>query len=271
MKDEILLNTINLIKKAGQAILLYYNKKLEITSKGNNSPVTGADIASNKIICEELKKFEYGILSEEETDNGERLKKDRAWIIDPLDGTKDFIEKTGEFTIMIGLVEKLKNCDFYKPILGVVYKPIEDIVYYAQKGEGAYKTESGKAKRLKVSERKSPEELKMITSRFHLSPDIKKIANDLGIRYSVPCGSAGLKLGYIAEQKADLNINTSDKTYEWDICAADIILNEAGGKLTDMKGKEFIYNKDNPRNEHGYVASNGIIHKKIIERIKQGI
>ena len=262
---EILNKTISIIKKAGKTVLNYYNKDYKIKNKALDSPVTIADLESEKIILSGLKEFGYGILSEESDDDKERLKMKRAWIVDPLDGTKDFINKTGEFTIMIGLVENKK------PILGLVYKPVDDILYYAIKGEGAHRVKNKKSKKLKVSKRKSFNEIKMITSRFHLSPDIKKIANDLGIKHSVSCGSAGLKIGYIAEQKADLNINTSSHTYEWDLCAADIVLSEAGGKLTDIKGNKFIYNKDNPRNEHGYVASNRIIHQKIIERIKPEI
>lgn len=264
-----MLKVIKIIKKAGQAALLYYNKKLKIASKENNSPVTEADLASNKIICEELRKYEYGILSEEEKDDSSRLNKDRVWIIDPLDGTKDFIEKTGEFSIMIGLVEKTKNGDF-KPILGVVYKPIGDIAYYAMKNQGAFK-QIGREDpiKLKVSKENNFNKINFFESRFHPSPDLKKMAVDLGIRNFISCGSAGLKLSYIAERKADLNINTSNHTYEWDLCAADIVLSEAGGRLSDVSGNEFSYNKKDPRNYEGYVASNGLIHNKVIKYLNE--
>jgi len=249
-------------RAAGQEILRIYNSDFAVVYKSENAPVTQADLAANDIIIAGLKEFNYGILSEETADDKSRLKKDRVWIIDPLDGTKDFINKDGEFSLMIGLAEN------GQPVLAVIYQPLGDKMYYASAGQGAYlKTGGREAVRLKVSAEDNLKSARMITSRFHLLETDLALAKKLGIKKLRPCGSAGVKVGLIAEGKADIYVNTSDKTWEWDICAADIILKEAGGKLTDTRGENFIYNKENPRNPVGYVAANEFFHKKIVEAL----
>ena len=111
---------INLVKKAGEKVLEIYQRKFKVYEKEDTSPVTEADMASEGIILSGLRKYGYGILSEESKDGSSRLRKEKIWIIDPLDGTQDFLQKTGEFSIMVGLVYKRE------PFLGVVYKPVGD-------------------------------------------------------------------------------------------------------------------------------------------------
>lgn len=259
--NKILIDVKKTIKQAGKAAMFYYKKEYRIKDKGEDSPVTEADMASEKVILEELGKYNYGILSEESTDDKTRLEKERVWLVDPLDGTKDFIDKTGEFTIMIGLVENGKI------ILGAVYQPSEDILYFAAYGQGAFK-QIGQAEpeKIKVSQVDNLPNATMLSSRFHRSDLEIEIAEKNKIKKFIACGSAGLKICKIAEGAADFNINPSDKTWEWDVCAADIILSEAGGKLTDVKGNNFEYNKENPQNVNGYLVSNGLINDKIIQR-----
>lgn len=260
--EEILEDVKGIARKAGNVIMSYYGKDFHIEYKAPDSPLTKADIESNKIIIRELKKYGYGILSEELADDKSRISKKRVWIVDPMDGTSDFVERTDEFTVMIGLAEN------GKPILGVVYMPVSDIFYYAIKSKGAYMEKKGVfPKKLAVSKISDFFDMAMLTSRFHLTEDIQKIAGRLGVKNALPCGSAGLKISYIAEKKGEISVNTSCHTWEWDICATDIILSEAGGKLTDTRGYDFIYNKNNPRNENGYVASNGILHKEILQNL----
>lgn len=255
---------IKAAKKAGEEILKYYQANYNVEQKADKSPVTGADLASNRVILSELEDFDAGILSEELADNSERLDKKRVLIVDPMDGTMDFIKKTGEFTIMIGLVEE------GRPILGVVYKPVNDIIYYAVKGEGAFIDKGERSpQKITVSDVDDFSQVEMVGSRFHRSETESKLVKSLGIPQIVGCGSAGLKIGLVAEGKAELNINPSDKTLEWDVCAADIILKEAGGKLTDIKGEEFIYNKKDPRNYFGYLASNRKIHEKVVGELEE--
>lgn len=257
MKD--LEKIIDIVKKAGQAILSFYNKEIKVDYKAPDSPLTQADVKSNEILINSLKEFGYGILSEESIDDKTRLDQDRVWIIDPMDGTKDFIDKTGEFTIILGLVEK------GEPILGMVYKPLGDVLYYAIKGEGAYRRVGDKEERLRVSDQAELAESKMLSSRFHRSEAEIALADKYEIDINT-CGSV-LKTCLIAEGKGDFNFNPSDKTWEWDICGAQLILEEAGGTMTDINGGRIKYNKDNPRNVNGYLATNGILHDKIMKEI----
>lgn len=263
MKDKEILNQVlNVIKQAGEEVMSFYNKDYQIKDKGNDSPVTEADLASEKIILKGLSKHDYGVLSEETEDDKARLKKERVWIIDPLDGTKDFINKTGDFTIMIALVEKSR------PILGVVYQPAKDILYYAIEGKGAYgQIKDQGAKKINVSKVSDVSKARFLGSRFHKSEMETRVAKEFNITRIIPCGSIGLKAVLIASDRADINLNPSNHPQEYDICAADIILHEAGGRLTDLKGKRYKYNQDDPH-IHGYVASNGIIHDQIINYLE---
>ncbi len=266
--DILLDKVIKIANQAGEKILTYYGQDLDIKDKGNNSPVTKADIASNEIIVTELRKLNIPILSEEGVNDDNRFDSDYVWIIDPLDGTKDFIQETGEFTIMIGLVEK-QDSGKYRPILGVIYQPATKEVYYALKNNGAWLLSSNnKLRKLTVSEEKISSKAQMLTSRNHTTDLEKKIAEKLDIRKIKTYGSS-LKACLIADKKGDINFNPAPFTWEWDICASDIIVHEAGGLFTDTKGKLFSYNKKDPRNNHGYVASNGIIHDDIIASIKK--
>lgn len=247
--------------EAGRAVMFYYNRSYKITNKSPGNPVTQADIESEKIILKGLQKFNYGVLSEEMIDDKVRLQRKKVWIIDPLDGTKDFINKTSEFTIMIGLAEEGKS------VLGVVYQPVKDTVYYAVKGQGSFKR-IGKNEpiQLKINQEADFNKIIMFSSRFHKSKIELKIAKKIGIKNIKTCGSS-LKVCLIAAGEGEVNFNPSNKTWEYDVCASDIILSEAGGMLTDMKGKKFIYNKENPRNEFGYVATNGLVHDIIIKEL----
>lgn len=247
-----------LARKAGEAIMEIYKDEVAVKYKAKDDPVTVADITANKIIIDGLKKFDYGILSEESADNKLRLSNERVWIIDPLDGTKDFIEKTDEFTVMIGLSAKGES------VLGVVYSPVKDNLYYAEKDKGAFMQSRDDVKALEVSKNDDVREARMLVSRHHLGEAEGIISKNLGIKEIVPCGSAGLKIALMAASQGELNINASSKTWEWDLCAVDIILKEAGGKLTDIKGNKFIYNKEDARNLNGYVASNKLIHRRVL-------
>lgn len=252
--NKILEDVITVIRQAGNTVMSFYNKDYRVQDKGNDSPITEADLASEKIILEGLKKYDYGILSEETTDDKSRLEKDRVWIIDPLDGTKDFINKTGDFSIMIGLAEK------GRPILGAVYTAANDILYYATKNQGAKVLKGNQVGQLRVNDKKK--NTRMVSSRFHRSDIEMKVAKKFDSEI-ITRGSIGVKVCQIACGEAEYNINPSHHPQEYDICAADIILSEAGGKLTDMKGVKYTYNQSDPH-IRGYVASNGVLHEKII-------
>ena len=268
MLEKELETTKKVIKQAGEAALSYYRDKTENEikikgSKKNQSPVTQADLAAEKVIINGLKEFNYGILSEETLDDVSRFENNRVWVIDPLDGTKDFIQQTGEFSFIVGLVED------GKPVMGVVYQPTEEKIYYAVKGQGAFlETKDGKVSQLRVSGVDNMTKMKMFISRNHLMTHEQKFIDKFEIE-TITCGSAGVKICRLTEQDADIYVNSSDRTGEWDICAGDIIIQEAGGMITDLDGKEFTYNRDNSINKNGFLVSNGKQHKKILKELNK--
>lgn len=257
-------DSIRLIRTAGEAVLNIYERKPNTFRKKDRSVVTEADLVSQKIISDGLSKYKYGILSEEGDDDISRLKMKRVWILDPLDGTLDFLQKTGEFSIMLALVEN------GQPILGVVFKPDEDKLYYAEKGEGSFLIErDGKPKRLKVSDISGISEAKYLLSRNHLSELEKKLEDSGEGEKFTHMGSFGVKWGIIAEGRAEVNVNPSNKSSQWDTAAPEVILREAGGEVTDLSGKEFVYNVRETKNLNGVVASNKTLHRKFLERVDQ--
>lgn len=250
-------------KTAGEEILKYYNEeyKIEYKTSDESSPLTEADLASNEIILSELEKYGYPILSEETKDDSKRLKSEYVWIVDPLDGTSDFVGKTDEFSVLIGLVQN------GEPVLGVVYEPAKGVFYWAEKGEGAFMEKDGEVKKIQVSDKSNFEEMTILLSRNHLLEADKKLCEDLKIGKKKPRGSTS-KMCVISRGDAEIYVNTSDKTGEWDTCASEMILTEAGGKITDISGESIKYNKEIPKNLNGFVASNGKKHDEIVNQLR---
>lgn len=269
MLEKELKTAIALARAAGAVILDFYEKDFEIEQKicADNffEPVTIADRTASKIIVEGLAEIfsNDGILSEEEFDDQKRLEKQRVWIIDPLDGTQGFVKKDGDFAVQIGLSEK------GKAVLGVVFLPLENILYFASQNNGAWMIESNKAqKRLQVSGKSDFREMNLAVSRNHRSPNMNRVLEEFGLKREIKRGSVGLKIGLIARQIADLYVHFSPRTKHWDTCAPEIILREAGGNLTDIFGGKIFYNTADVHNHNGVLASNGAAHAQAVENLK---
>jgi len=243
--------------KAGKEVMDIYNQKFSSTLKIDNEPLTEADIKSNNIIQKIISKFGYPILSEESIDDKKRLASDKIWIVDPLDGTTDFVKQTGEFTIMISLVEG------NRPILGVIYWPIKDTLYLAQKDQGAFKLENGDWSRLSVSNVSELDKCRAVGSRFHISDIEQNLIKRLNISQFTPKGSS-LKVADVSSGSADLYFTTTSKIKQWDTCASYCLINEAGGKMTNMFGNDLEYNTEKLNHENGLLVSNGLIHNDVI-------
>lgn len=252
-----------LAKQAGKKTLEFYSDNIKVYRKKDDTLVTKADFASNKVIEGELKKYGYPILSEESTDNKSRLKSKKVWIVDPLDGTEDFIQKTDEFCIMIGMAVD------GKPQLGVVYEPVTDRMYWALKGQGAFSEENGEKKRLKVSSTDTFSQMSIFISRNHTGEKELKLAKKLKLGDVKELGSCGIKIARIAGGSGEIYINSSDKSSQWDTCAGAIILQEAGGKITDMEGQELVYNVEETYHLKGHVVSNGLRHGEIVKALAE--
>jgi len=229
---------------AGKLILNYYKADYEIKDKGYHNPVTTADHASDKLLKEILTESfpEYGWLSEETVDSKIRLQKERVWVVDPLDGTKEFIEGIPHFVVSIALVEN------GSPVLGVLYNPVTTELFSAAKGIGARLNEAV----IHCSARPNLNEMVILNSRSETRRGLwEPFSNTFG--YLKPIGSVAYKLGLTAAGKADIFASLRPKN-EWDICAGNCIINESGGKLIDLYGIERKYNQDNTLLKPGLIA-----------------
>lgn len=253
-----------LARDAGSILMDFYKGDAKIEWKGHDDPVTAADKAANVMLVRELAKAfpNDAILSEEAEDDKARLTHDRVWMVDPMDGTKQFIEKLDEFAVMIGLAVA------GEPKVGVVYNPATDRMYYAAPGIGAFVEEKLTTKRLRVSELADSTKMVAAMSRSHHSPTVDAIRRRLGSTGEARSGSVGLKMGLICEARAHVYIHAGAKTNQWDTCAPEAILRAAGGRVTDNFGEPLEYNTHHVRNLKGIIATNGTIHEQVVEVTK---
>jgi 3'(2'), 5'-bisphosphate nucleotidase len=250
-------------KEAGEAILEIYGTEFSVEKKADRSPLTEADTRSHQIISRALKAHypEIPILSEEgkEIDYARRRKWSRFWLVDPLDGTKEFIKRNGEFTVNIALVEG------HAPIWGMIYIPVRAVAYVANVNQGAWKIKDGKRQSLTV---KRPLEgtVRVIKSRSHPSPQLEALLDLLPDHEVITRGSA-LKFCAVAAGEADFYPRFGP-TWEWDTAAGQAIVTAAGGVVLDLKGKPLVYNKANLINGPFLVGSDlGWLTKKgLLER-----
>jgi 3'(2'), 5'-bisphosphate nucleotidase len=249
------------VVKTGEKIIEIYNTDFTTEKKDDNSPITQADIESNKILKDVLEKTGITILSEEDVDDKKRLSEEKNWIIDPLDGTTDFVNKTGEFTVMVGLVEN------HKSILGIIYWPIKKKMYLAESGKGAF-CHAGKWEKIEVSMMSEIQNCHALVSRHHLSEKEKKILDEMEISAVTSIGSS-LKVTEIASGDAEIYLTTTNKMKQWDTCASNCIISEAGGKMTDISGNEMVYNTESVNHENGILVTNGLIHQDALDAISR--
>ncbi len=261
---------VNLARRASESILDHYSREIIAEQKlgvdAYYEPVTVADRAASRIIVDGLAKAfpDDAILSEEEEDDAERrLASERVWIIDPIDGTAGFVKKDGDFAVQIGLAVN------GKAVLGVVMLPLHRRLYHAVKGEGAFvETDEKEKLQLRVSVLTAFNKMTLAFSRNHPSKNMSAILAHFAFENAVQRGSIGLKIGLIAERMADAYIHLSPRTKLWDTCAPQIILEEAGGKLTDLFGETYRYDVRDLQNHGGIVATNGASHDAVIERLQ---
>ena len=237
---EDLINPVcDIAKQAGDAILKIYQEGFDVEEKKDNSPLTSADLASHTLIIKSLEKLtpDIPILSEESSDIpfAERSKWETYWLIDPLDGTREFIKRNGEFTVNIALISN------QTAILGVVYIPVQDIMYFAANGYGAYKQEKS-GPTVKISTRQSiPSEKPTICgSRSHAGASLQGLLTQIGDYELISMGSS-IKMCLVAEGTADIYPRFGP-TSEWDTAAAHCVVNEAGGMLVDTSLEPLRYN-----------------------------
>lgn len=236
--SALLKAAVELAIEAGAKIMEIYASDFRIAQKEDASPLTAADLASHHCLSEGLQTLEgaYPVLSEESAllPFEERSTWETYWLIDPLDGTKEFIKRNGEFTVNIALIRQ------HKPVLGVVYAPARETCYFAEAGGGAFKqTGDGPAVTIAVR-RKTPDRLVVVGSRSHRTPELERYLSHLGEHELTPIGSS-LKFCLVAEGTADLYPRLG-LTSEWDTAAAQCVVEVAGGAVLDLQGQPLRYN-----------------------------
>ncbi len=230
---------IEIAVRAGEAILKIYETDFSVYEKSDLSPLTEADLAAHNVITNSLLELtpEIPILSEESANIPYSLRQtwERYWLIDPLDGTKEFVKRNGEFTVNIALIEN------GRPILGVIYVPVSKITYYGSRDNGAFKKlPDSTAESISVA-RKHGSPIRVAGSRSHGGESLKRYLENLG-EYEIISMGSSLKSCLVAEGKADIYPRLGP-TSEWDTGAAQAIVEAAGGRITDTTMQTLSYNK----------------------------
>jgi myo-inositol-1(or 4)-monophosphatase len=251
--NSLLQKTKSATISAGEAIMNYYQDSFSVTEKSPDNPVTEADLAADKILKDQLTSLlpEAGWLSEETADNPERLKRNPIWVVDPLDGTKEFVLGIPEFTVSVALVEDKQ------PILAIIYQPANQELYHALHQGGAFLNDQpivtsqtgelrGGIVEASRSERKRGE--------FEPFEDVVNLRT---------LGSIAYKLARVSAGKSDATWSRGPKS-EWDICAGVLLINEAGGRCVDLDNQPFKFNQPFPK-VNGIIASNGRIHNQVLD------
>lgn len=246
---SLLNNLLTIADTASQKVMAIYQTDFEVNTKEDNSPITAADLASHHVIVDGLKALtpDIPILSEESANAPWEQRKSwtRFWLVDPIDGTKDFTNRTGEFTVNIALIEN------GEPVMGVVTAPALNEAYWGIKGQGAWKREAdGSTRQLQVVE--PPEAKRAVASKNHMNQETRDFIDQLGNHELVQAGSS-LKFCRIAEGKADIYPRLGP-TCEWDTGAAHAVLAAAGGKVNKLDGTPLVYGKEDLLNPY-FVAS----------------
>ncbi len=254
----------------------YYSSQLrsgdlEIKDK-QGDPVTAADIAVSHYILERLQENlgdrDFGYISEEtyNLESYQQSSQPWVWIIDPLDGTRDFIEKTGEYAIHIALVKD------GRPVLAVVAYPEAEKLYYATLGSGTFvETRDGKVTRKEISKRDKIEDFILVVSRTHRDERFNNLLQQLPYKNQKHIGSIGCKIAAIVEHQADVYISLSGKSApkDWDLAAPELILTEAGGEFTHFDGTPLMYNQGDVSQWGGLLASNGQCHAQLCQEAER--
>ena len=233
-------------REAGAAVMSLFNGKFDVREKSKNNPVTSADLEANRIIRQRvLESFPAdGWLSEEDQDNSERLALSRVWVVDPIDGTKEFIEGVPQFAVSIAFVVG------GRPQVGIVYNPAKERFYKAALGQGAFLNDAT----IHVSSRRDLNGASLLVSRSEPQRKFQVFVDHCAIR---PVGSIAYRLAKVAGGDGDATI-TFRNIHEWDICAGVLMIEEAGGKVVDGEGKPMRFNRELPKHR-GVVATNSLL------------
>jgi 3'(2'), 5'-bisphosphate nucleotidase len=256
-------------REAAVLIRQVYATNFSVDFKAPRDPVTEADRQANELICTRLAGLfpDVPIVAEESEPAAFAGYRDaeRIFFVDPLDGTREFVARNGEFVVMIGLVEG------ERATAGVIHAPESGISWLGEVGKGAFMIDAdGSRSPIGVSATATLAAARIVGSRSHRNPELERALAALGARELVALGSAGLKASAVAHGAADAYVAPHFAGKRWDACAADALITAAGGKLSDNRGEWFDYRSESLDNDRGIIASNGRFHDAIIERLGTG-
>jgi 3'(2'), 5'-bisphosphate nucleotidase len=237
---------------------------IAVKYKDAGEPVTEADLAANALIVSRLTQEFPGdaILSEELPDDGSRSARSRVWMVDPIDGTRDFIRGEAGYVVMIGL------CLDGRPALGAVAHPSTGVVWSGVVGQGAWREQAdGTRIPVTTSALAEPRGVRIVVSKSRRSPRIDAFRRALGVTDEMSVGSVGLKVALVCQGERDLYLYPGEQTKLWDTCGPEAILTAAGGRMSDMDGRPLVYSKADLNNRSGVVASNGPLHDHVIRAL----
>jgi len=270
--DQDLAQVLRIARLASDRVRAIYATDFTVELKGPNDPVTRADREANELICTALRASFPGdaIVAEESVpdDPAEVARlaaSERVWFVDPLDGTREFADRNGEFCVMIGLAIHGRAA------LGVVVMPVTGEALAGRVGAAAFAEDAQGARRaLSVSTVSDPRAATLMVSRSHRPPMLDPLIQRLGIERVVPCGSVGVKIARLVLGPADLYVHGGLGAKCWDTCAPEAILVAAGGRFSDLAGKPIAYASGDLVLRNGIVASNGALHEAVLEAVRAG-
>ena len=265
--SDILEQMLAIAAEAAVLVKGVYDKPFSVQYKGPADPVTEADERANELICRRLADAfpEIPVVAEESPEERWRnfRASDRIFFVDPVDGTREFVARTGEFVVMIGLVEGDRATH------GVVHAPDQDLVWAGEVGRGAFEVDgSGTRRPLHVGKTTDLAEASVVSSRTHRSPLLEQALEHLAPKRIVSLGSAGLKGVAVARGQADVYMAPERAGSRWDACAPDAIVRAAGGVYTDSFGQPIDYRAERVENELGIVAANPTLHDRVVGRLQ---
>ena len=248
---EVALNAVSSVRDL--ILDIYHSTDFGVEIKEDNSPVTRADKAADTKIREILSTAFplYSLLTEESVDDRRRLNNDYVWIVDPIDGTKDFVAKNDQFTVNIGLSYK------HKAVLGVILIPVTGEIYYGVEGMGAFYLKDKNSVPVKIHCNNKTSDVTTLVSNFHSNQtemDMIKKHSDI-IKHQRKVG-ATIKGCLIAKGEAEMSYRFSSNTKEWDTCAMQVLVEQAGGHILKFDGTPIRYNRENVYNRDGYIICN---------------
>jgi 3'(2'), 5'-bisphosphate nucleotidase len=250
--------------EAAALVTSFKGRPLDVQQKAGGEPVSKADLESSELIVRRLREAfpNDAILSEELPDDGSRMRTPRVWMIDPIDGTRDFLAGEPGYVVMLGL------CFEGRPAVGAVAQPTSNTLWLGAVGAGAWRESPGSARQpVAVSTIAEPHAIRLVSSKSHRSEYYRRFRTSLGITDELALGSVGLKVALIAEGSRDLYVYPGSQTKIWDSCAPEAILTAAGGKVTDSDGAPLVYTESRLQNPRGMLASNGRVHQQALDAV----